>query len=227
MNIPQRTCNGGLVLLVVLGIAPGCSQVPSYSRLSTRDFESFDDANLALVENAGARDESAKSDPDRKQISEISRARQLEKEGPIEASIQEYKRLIAQYPAAPTPYHRLAVLYDRNGQSEKSARHYLTAMHLAPKNVGILCDYGYSRYLQDDLHLAESTLREVIAREPSLQRAHNNLALVFARQGKDEDAVEAFQDGGASLAQARSNLANARKAKKLSLSSNPPTEDPE
>ena len=219
-----------MVLVAVATIASGCSQVPSYSNLSALEFESFGDqaeSNGQTESSGQARDNGStteeqlskfENDPE-SAASQFARARQLEKDGPIEDAIQEYKRLTREFSSEAVPYHRLAVMYDLNGQSEKSARHYLTAMHLAPNDNGILCDYGYSRYLQDDLHLAESTLREVIAREPEMERAHNNLALVLARQGKDQDAIEAFQDAGASLAQAQENLDHARRANKLSLAS--------
>lgn len=215
MSIWQRTIVGVVVLSAGLVMLAGCSQVPSYSKLSARDFESFgasDSDGKELKTTSG--DSDAELD---KKTSPFAHARRLEENGPVEEAIQEYKRLTNEHPSEATPFHRLAVLYDKNGQSEKSARHYLTAMHLAPKDIGILCDYGYSRYLQGDLHLAESTLREVITRDSNMKRAHNNLALVLARQGKDQDAIEAFQDGGATLAQARTNLENARKANRLSI----------
>ncbi len=190
----------------------GCSQVPSYSKVAVSDFEAMADG-----ERHGSRErDGSRRDGDEASV-QIAAARKLEENGAADKAIREYQRLTAEFPSEATPFHRLAVLYDVHGQSDKSAREYLAAMHLAPNDNEILCDYGYSRYLQGDLHLAEDILREAVSRSPHMERAHNNLALVFAIQDRDDEAIAEFQKAGCTARQARANLKKAHRAAELSI----------
>ena len=130
--------------------------------------------------------------------------------------MQQYTSLIEEFPNDATAYHRLAVLRDEHGSSEASAPLYRSALKLAPLSADILCDYGYSRYLSGDLELAERTLRQAIELDEHLERAHNNLALVLASQGKHEQAVASFKNAGLSQREAQENLRQSQIAARLS-----------
>ena len=85
--------------------------------------------------------------------------------------------------------------------------HFARALKLAPKDAEILCDRGYGLYLRHRWADAEVMLKSALAAEPSLARAHANLALVLARQGDDPGALAEFARAGVDPSDARSNLA--------------------
>ena len=139
----------------------------------------------------------------------LAAARSLEQQGASEEAIEAYIEIARNHGATVEVQRRLAVLYDKTTQFDQSARHYLAALQIEPNDADLLCDYGYSRYLQGDLAVAEQVLRRALAADPDLVRAHNNLGLVLARGEKHDEALAAFTRAGCSPAEARANLAYA------------------
>lgn len=150
---------------------------------------------------------------------EFTAARTLERQGQWPQAISAYERLIQQQPDHARAIHRLAVLHDRAGDATRSLDLYRAAARLNPRDPELLCDLGYSRYLQGDYALAERSLQLALQLNPSLTRAHNNLALVWARRGDDQRALAAFRQAGFSEEQAAANLRNARLASQRSYQS--------
>lgn len=151
----------------------------------------------------------------------LQAATAAEQAGDFEQALIHYRQLNERYPEEVAFLHRRAVLEDMYGDAEASAKWYLQAVRLQPQDPHLLTDYGYSRYVQGDLMVAESMLKQAIALAPEYHRAHNNLALVWARQGKKTEALAAFQQGGLSAEQAADNLLRADQAAQLSRSSTP------
>lgn len=105
---------------------------------------------------------------------------------------------------------RLAVLYDRRGDFRASDPHYAAALKANPRDANLLCDRGYSLYLQGKHGDAEQHLRRAIEADPGCARAHNNLGLLLGRQGRTEEALTHFAAAGGSRAVCQANLAFAR-----------------
>jgi tetratricopeptide (TPR) repeat protein len=143
-------------------------------------------------------------------------ARALEKQGKFPEALAAYEELSSSYPSHAPVLHRLAILHDRIGDPQKSLEYYRAAAKLSPRDPELLCDLGYSRYLQGDYALAERSLRLALKLNPGMTRAHNNLALVMARRGEDQQALAAFQQAGMTKDQATENLQNARLASQRS-----------
>ncbi len=218
MNRPNE-----ILLRVLFGLLPamtlsGCGQFPSYSHVPLFDVDNPEFENLA---DQTSQTHTAR-EIDEEAAASFAAARKLEKNGDTEAALKEYLRLTREFPDDAAAFHRVGVLHDKNGRSDKSARFYLAAIQLAPQNAAIRCDYGYSRYLQGDFAVAERALREAIRLDAGLTRAHNNLALVLARQGKDEEAVASFQNAGFPQEAARRNLRHAQRAARLSAANSQP-----
>lgn len=150
---------------------------------------------------------------DQKQL--FDEARQAEEHGEFQIAISRYSKLVEQFPNHAQGLHRLAVLQDQYGDSGESANLYLRAIHYSPNDPELLCDYGYSRYVNGDLPLAEATLRRCLKLEDDHPRALVNLGLVLTKQGKDQEAIEAFQQAGLSRNEAQQNLHQARQNMKL------------
>lgn len=148
-------------------------------------------------------------------------AQNLERNGNYEAAIGRYVQLTDAYPNDVESLHHLAVLQDKYGDPGKSARCYLRALQYTPHNADLICDYGYSRYVQGDLVQAELLLRRATELDAYLARGHNNLALTLAELGKDEAAMVEFERAGLSRRSAQENLRQARIARRLSSSQQP------
>lgn len=144
---------------------------------------------------------------------ELALARSLEVQGKIAEAIYTYSTILAKDDISKgkraEAHHRLAVLHDKGGKFQSSEEHYEEALKLDSKNSELLCDRGYSCMLQGRMEEAEKNLEAAIQRDPEILRAHNNLGLLLARQGKIDRALVEFAAAGCSHAEARTNVAYA------------------
>jgi serine/threonine protein phosphatase PrpC len=85
------------------------------------------------------------------------------------------------------------VLCDRQGKVAESREWYEKARAARGATPDFLCNLGYSRYLQGRWSDAESCLREALALAPDHRRAHNNLGLVLAHGGREQEALAEFR----------------------------------
>jgi tetratricopeptide (TPR) repeat protein len=138
---------------------------------------------------------------------EIALGRIAEREGNIEQAVTAYRQALKRDHRRADAYIRLAILHDQQGRFRESAELYQEALQLVPGDPDIICDMGYSLYLQRRWAEAEVQFRQAIVRKPSHARAHNNLALLLARNGRIDEALAEFHKGGNSHAQAQGNVA--------------------
>ena len=134
-------------------------------------------------------------------------ARALEKSQRIEKAATAYEEILNRHPDFAPAHHRLAVVYERLGKEQLSQQHFESALSLAPQNCDLLCDYGYSRYLRNDLEMAEQKLREALVQQPEMKRAQMNLGLVEACTGRERAALDRFRAAGCNDSDSRANLA--------------------
>ena len=209
-----------LALLVAL-LGCGCSQIPRDIDVSRWVSESSRGLPEKLpsesLRQMSSEQPSVKVSPDK--LAKL--AKDAESREEWDAAIRAYEDLMMQQPEALEPIHRLAVLHDRKGLYPEATRLYLKALRKAPRDPALLADYAYSRYLQGDLGVAKEMLQRALEVDPKFDRAHNNLALVLAREGHDEQALAAFQNGGLSRPQAIANLQHAQRAEELSRQAKP------
>lgn len=139
---------------------------------------------------------------------QISLAESFERRGDFEAAIKIYEAVVKRHPHNGRIYHRLAVLNDKEAQYDESAKYYpLAIKHGADPNE-VQCDFAYSLYLQNHWRESEQRLHAILGTQPTMARAHANLALILARTGRVNEAVVAFERSGCSPALARVNLAH-------------------
>jgi len=146
--------------------------------------------------------------PEQKADIQIAMARSLERQGRTDDAKKMYLQAIQAAPKRADAHHLLALLYDRNGECRAAEKYYQQALDLDAQNAELHCDLGYNYYLQQRWQDAESRLRCALELAPDLRRAHNNLALLLARTGREREALEEFMRAGASPAEAHANLAN-------------------
>jgi len=137
---------------------------------------------------------------------EMTRAQGLEKTGKYDEARDVYQRLIVRHPDRFEPYHRLAVVADRQKRFREAEGLFTEAIRLEPRNPDLFNDMGYCLFLQGKLDKAEASIRKSVGLQPSNPRYRNNLGIVYGHQGRYEEALEQFRYAG-SEADAFYNLA--------------------
>lgn len=138
---------------------------------------------------------------------QLALGRTAEQQQQWPAAMTVYRQLLDADPKHPEATHRLAIVYDRQGDFEQSSRWFQKALKLKPGDPDVFCDIGFSLYSQGRYAEAEFNLRQAIAVNPDHARAQNHLGLVLAQQGDREAALAAFRRANRSPAQAHTNLA--------------------
>ncbi len=137
---------------------------------------------------------------------QFSKARGLEAEKNYDQARSVYEALIVNFPERYEPYHRLAVVADRQRRHREAEALYAESIRLSPMKGELFGDLGYCYFLQGQMTKAESALVKAVAMEPAESRHRNNLGLVYGNQGKIEEALASFRRAG-SEADAQYNLA--------------------
>ena len=154
---------------------------------------------------------------------EIAMARSLEESGDLETAEKTYREAIKKDSKCADAEARLGILCDRKGDTKEANGHFARAASLDPNNPEILCDQGYSFYLQRRWSDAESRLKKAIKIDPHHARSHTNLGLLMARQGDEKAALAQFALAGCDAADAQSNLGLILCSKAVSTSRERPT----
>jgi tetratricopeptide (TPR) repeat protein len=138
--------------------------------------------------------------------SEFTMARYYEQEGKYDQAQAAYQQILAHDANHAAARHRLGVLAVRQGNLEEGMRQLQQARPLQPNDPELLCDLGYTLYLQGRTQDAAAVLGEVLERNPKHQRAANNLGLVLGQQGNLAESLAMFRRVNADAA-AHANLA--------------------
>lgn len=136
----------------------------------------------------------------------FSQARSLESANKLDEARSIYQQLISAHPNRWEPYHRLALVADRQKRFTEAESLLSEALRRKPMDAELLADLGYCYYLQGKLDKAESALAKAVAIKPSEARYRNNLGLVYGVKGRTEEALESFRHAG-SEADAQYNMA--------------------
>ena len=127
----------------------------------------------------------------------------FEQRGSLGQAITTYEAVLQRDSENEVARHRLAVLYVRKGDFSKALSTFEAAIERQPENAELLCDLAYCYYLMRDYPRAESTLIATLEIAPGLQRAHMNMAMVFAYTGRQVSGGGGWPD--ASVGGARSD----------------------
>jgi Tfp pilus assembly protein PilF len=136
----------------------------------------------------------------------IAVAQSLETGGNDREAISHYERARNLQPSSyQWVCRRLAVLYDRVGDTYRAEREYQKAYRLQPNDADLLNDMGFFYYQRERYAEAEDKLRRSVEADPNHTRAWNNLGLTLAWTGRTEEAYNAFINA-VSPAEANANL---------------------
>ena len=222
-RIDQTRCLGmALVVWGVLAVA-GCQQLPLNHAKPLKNPANDSppaQANLTAAQQADM---------------QIAMGRVTENQGDLAGAMTAYREALKRDQNSAEAHARMAVIHDKQGEFRESAELYRKALKLSPGNPDIYCDMGYSLYLQRRWVEAEMNLRQAIALSPNFARAHNNLAMLLARDTRVDAALTEFQKGGSDKATAHANVAfvlttekrweDARKQYQLALAVNPSSKE--
>ncbi|MCE9546752.1 MAG: tetratricopeptide repeat protein [Planctomycetia bacterium] len=138
---------------------------------------------------------------------QMALARSLERQHKQQDAMGIYQEIARRDKTNAEAWHRMAVISDMDGKPDKATEYYKLALENAPKNADIYCDRGYSQYLQRRWAESEQSYRKAIELKPDLTRAYNNLGMLLARTGRQNDALMAFHHAGNDESEARCNMA--------------------
>jgi Flp pilus assembly protein TadD len=105
---------------------------------------------------------------------------------------QHLEQAVAINDALPSAHNALGVIADLERDYAGAQRHYQRALAGSPGSPSLLNNLGYSRYLSGNWKDASASFREALIIDPTYKLAWRNLALVYARQNRYTDAVDAL-----------------------------------
>src|SRR3954452_25372032 len=138
---------------------------------------------------------------------QIAIARVAENQGDFDRAEQAYREALRRDKKRGDAHLHLANLRTLKGDYRQATEEYQKALEANPGNAEVFCDMGYSLYLQHKWDEAGRNLKQALAIDPDHQRAHNNLALIYAHLERTEEALAEFRKAGSSAAEAHLNLA--------------------
>src|SRR5262245_42062343 len=136
----------------------------------------------------------------------LALAEDFEKNGHDAEAIGQYERARGYDPSLKQVSRRLAILYDRLGETKQAEKEFQAALKLNPRDADLLNDLGYSCYSRGKFDEAEQHLRRCLAINGKHARGWMNLGLTLGEQQRYKESLEAFLQV-ASPAEARSNRA--------------------
>ncbi len=128
---------------------------------------------------------------------------------PAEA-ISSYEKVLEIDPSNVTALHRLALLHIQQCDYKDAEARFQAALRGATDNAPLHNDYGYFCHLQNRPAEAIEHLSKAVEINPDYFAAHNNLGLVLAEEGQQEEAERHFRLGKCDQAETLNNLALAR-----------------
>lgn len=174
----------GLCLAAPLGCTsgPNLSSFASFPKPSMPHFMSADSTAAPLRQASFADD--------------MTKARNYEISDKLDKAREVYEQLIVDYPERYEPYHRLAVVADRQKRYREAQSLYTEALRIKPGDPQLLNDLGYCFFLQGQLNKAERAILKAVSMDPSNPRYRNNLGLVYGHRGEHERALDEFRRAG-------------------------------
>ena len=107
-----------------------------------------------------------------------------------------FERALALDVNQPSAWNYLGLVSEREGRIEEARSHYERALRSDPGLVEALLNLGSLRMNAGELREAEETYRRALslaALAPESYEAYNGLGIALARQGRTEEAAEAFE----------------------------------
>jgi tetratricopeptide (TPR) repeat protein len=126
---------------------------------------------------------------------------ELSLSGEFEEAVAEYEQALETEPENVDVLSNLGVAYYNLGQLDKAIDQYSEAIEIAPKDADIRSNLA-AAYVQkyqtsgalDQLERALEAYQTAVELNPSLAEAFFGLGVVYALLGRNEDAIQAFEE---------------------------------
>lgn len=132
---------------------------------------------------------------------------QLRRSGKLDDARLAYQSALSISPKNPEVNHCLAIIADKQQKFALADQHYQAALKVLPNDLSLLSDLGYSYSLRGDAEEAEKTLKQALEIDPTHRGALSNLAAIYAKQDRKDEAFTLFQNSGATSKEAQQHLA--------------------
>jgi Tfp pilus assembly protein PilF len=121
----------------------------------------------------------------------IAAGSKLERKGKVKEAIAKYEEARRLDSAAPVA-HRLALLYDRQGEVERARAEFEIALKAKPRDAQLLNDMGYFAFEHGNWSESEKLLRQSLDIDSNNERAWVTLGLVLGRQDRYGESYDAL-----------------------------------
>jgi hypothetical protein len=108
-------------------------------------------------------------------------------------ALQDFQKAIQSDPTDAKTYNAMGISYDKTGDQEQAIQCYEMAIKLDPEMASAYNNLGYSKMLKGDAGGAIDAYRQAIELDDKNPRYRNNLAMLYAKSGKIEQAREQFE----------------------------------
>jgi Flp pilus assembly protein TadD len=126
----------------------------------------------------------------------LSQGRALLEHGQLADAIAQLSAAAVNSPDLIAANNLLGLAYDRLGRHDEAQEAYERALAAAPNDAATLNNLGYSLYLSDRYREALAHLKQAARLNPTNAQVANNLALVYGRLAKFDDAYRQFARAG-------------------------------
>jgi Flp pilus assembly protein TadD len=137
----------------------------------------------------------------------MEQGNQLRRSGKLDDARLVYQSALSISPKNPEVNHCLAIIADKQQKFALADQHYQAALKVLPNDLSLLSDLGYSYSLRGDAEEAEKTWKQALEIDPTHRGALSNLAAIYAKQDRKDEAFTLFQNSGATSKEAQQHLA--------------------
>lgn len=190
-SIQQRTRNTGIGLLTLIVLAVGCQE--NNSGVEAQPGLLPDTDGLATQPRVDA-------------ATHYAYGHLLEQQEHFEQALEQYRMAIESGTDYYAAINRRGIVLNKLGRHREATDSFIKASEMAPSNAHLFNNLGFSLYLENRLPEAEIALGRSIDIRPDFGKARMNLAVVLAKLGRYQEALEQFAQVGGE-ADAHFNLA--------------------
>tara|TARA_Y100000310_G_scaffold9735_2_gene10478 strand:+ start:600 stop:2981 length:2382 start_codon:yes stop_codon:yes gene_type:complete len=150
------------------------------------------------------------------------------KDEALQLALENFNKAISLKPDYASAHFRIALVYNRQGNTSRTITKLEETKLVAPFDVGLAFQLGLLYYQQENLNRAQAEFERAVDLSPNYSNAIYFLGLVYDRQGKKTDAIIQFNrianlnPGNAEVNMILTNLSEGREALDGVTSGQPP-----
>ena len=126
-------------------------------------------------------------------IDALAQAMELHRAGELDAAEAVYRRLMAEQPEQPDPWHLTGLVCHQRGDHAAGEQLIRAALERDPHNILFLCNLASVVAAAGQHAQAETLLRQVLERQPDFTKAWYNLGNELRALGRLDEALEAYR----------------------------------